>query len=150
MKELVLSRGKLAIVDDADFDWLSQWKWSYATVGYAVRRKRASEDKPGTIVYMHRAVLGFPTAKEIDHINRNKLDNRRLNLRAATRRSNAANTSAPITNTSGVVGVQAHRGGWMARCGKQYLGWFKDMAPAIAIRRRAESERENIYAKEIT
>jgi len=149
MKHLPLSRGKISIIDDADFDWLSQWKWSCAANGYAVRRKGAGESEPGTVIYLHRVIMGFPTGKEVDHINRNKLDNRRSNLRIADRSLNASNMSAPRRNSSGVVGVQAHAGGWMARIRvgnkNRYLGWFKDIALAIAARNQAETERLSLY-----
>ena len=36
MKEIPLTKGKVALVDDSDFEWLMQWKWSYASTGYAV------------------------------------------------------------------------------------------------------------------
>ena len=91
MKTIPLSRGLEAIVDDEDYEWLSQWKW-YALKSpgtyYVVR-----EEKKGSFIYMHRLIMGLRPGdgSEVDHINRNGVDNRRGNLRIVTHRENAYN-----------------------------------------------------------
>lgn len=92
MKRISLSQGKFALVDDEDFEFLSQWKWSFHK-GYAVRT--VSRIKNGKLVskhaYMHREVNETPDGFITDHINGNKLDNRRANLRSCTSSQNAGN-----------------------------------------------------------
>ena len=85
-----LSRGKIAIVDDADYDWLvAMGKWTLHSMGYAYRWDRSV--KPNKCILMHRVVNKTPDGLETDHINGNKLDNRSSNLRAATRTLNSFN-----------------------------------------------------------
>ena len=127
MKKIPLTQGKFSIVDDSDFEWLNQWKWHYLNIGYAARRDYSQK---GKYVYMHRLIIGFPTNYQADHINRNKLDNRRSNLRMATKSQNMVNTDLRITNTSGYRGVywDKNRNKWVAEImihyKKKHLGRF--------------------------
>jgi len=92
-EEILLSNGMITIVDKQDYDYLVQWKWRYSTNGYAVRQTK-SKGKTKNI-FMHRVILGLDILGiETDHINRNKLDNRRINLRIATRSQNNTNKNA--------------------------------------------------------
>lgn len=96
MKEIPLTRGQVALVDDEDFDWLMQWKWRtqslpsfrgfYAARGVGPRGQH-------TTVYMHRLILGLQPGdgRQGDHINHNTLDNRRSNLRIVTLQENRWN-----------------------------------------------------------
>lgn len=87
-----LSQGKEVIVDEDDYSWLIQWKWLY---------KPSQDGRPGyaicyqhkKVIYMHRLIMSAPSHSEIDHINGNPLDNRRFNLRLATRQENSSNQS---------------------------------------------------------
>jgi len=102
-----LTQGQFAIVDDADFDWLNQWKWhAYwnptAHSFYAMRNSKVGELKKRRVIRMHAAIIGHPGA---DHKNRNGLDNQRQNLRVATKSQNAANSRLSCRNTSGIRGV---------------------------------------------
>lgn len=106
MKEIPLSQGKFALVDDEDYEWLSSWHW-YTFKGnttlYAARKER--DGSTYKTVFMHRVVLNAPKAMEVDHINSNGLDNRRENLRNCTRSQNLMNTRIRSDNTSGYKGV---------------------------------------------
>jgi hypothetical protein len=88
-KEIPLTKGKVAIVDDEDFEWLNQWKWYYSSFGYA----RRSTEKGGkkTIIYMHKLILGIPNKLKGDHVDGNTLNNQRFNLRPATHQQNLFN-----------------------------------------------------------
>jgi hypothetical protein len=54
---------------------------------------------------MHRLIMNAPTDRQVDHVNGDRLDNRRANLRLATQRENSANTRKRSSNKSGVKGV---------------------------------------------
>jgi len=92
MKHIELTKGKFAIVDDEDYELLSRFKWCY-NGKYAVRGQWNSESKCTDIISMHRFLTGFPDDKQIDHINGDKLDNRRSNFRACSGKENQRNMS---------------------------------------------------------
>jgi hypothetical protein len=108
MKKIKLSQGKYALVDDEDFSRLSKRKWSAAkqadgtfyAVGYlgTINKKETNE-------YMHRVIMNCPKGKFIDHINHNKLDNRKKNLRICSIQENNRNMKIFRNNTSGYKGV---------------------------------------------
>jgi hypothetical protein len=92
MKEIPLTQGKVALVDDENYDYLNQWKWcahGYRNRVCAVRTKNI-KGKYITII-MARLILDAPEGKQVDHINLDALDNRRCNLRLCTNRQNHAN-----------------------------------------------------------
>ena len=83
-REIPLTQGRVALVDDADYEWLSQWKWCYAA-GYAVRSIRNPDGKPRQKhIKMHRLIAGAKDGEWVDHRNLNTLDNQRHNLRCCT------------------------------------------------------------------
>lgn len=92
MKKIKLTQGKYALVDDEDYEWLSQWKWYFKKTGisgYAVRG--VFNGKNMSKIFMHREIAKTPTGLLTDHINRKKLDNRRKNLRVVTHSENSKN-----------------------------------------------------------
>jgi hypothetical protein len=105
--------GATAIVDDDDFAWLSVYRWS--VYEYAVRQQW-SHGRPKTI-YMHREIVAAPDGVQVDHINGDKLDNRRANLRLVTRNQNAQNLrGARADSRIGLRGVErTHSGRFRAR-----------------------------------
>lgn len=89
-----LSKGKFAVVDAADFEWLSRFKWSaqrsrrtFGDVWYARRRARG-----GRKMYMHRLIMDAPDGVHVDHKDGDGLNNTRSNLRFATRTQQCYNT----------------------------------------------------------
>jgi len=139
MKKIPLSQGKFAIVDDADFDWLNQWKWSAhknRNTFYAGRKIRVGLKRK--LLLMHRLILGldFGDERQGDHINMDGLDNRRKNLRIATNAQNRRNRGKQANNTSGYKGVtwRKQRKKWQAHIqvkGKvKHLGYFTDPVEA--------------------
>lgn len=118
MKEILLSKGKVAIVDDEDFDRISVHKWSFLSSGYAYRFERGKNYRTTgseKCILMHRFILGIDDSREVDHINRNKLDNRRQNIRPCTSSQNKFNKEKPLSNRSGFKGVYPHtKGRWKA------------------------------------
>lgn len=134
MKFIYLTQGKKTKVDDEDFQLLSQYKWHVTSGGYA-----ATNIKNGTgykYVKMHRLLMNPSQEFEIDHINRDALDNRKANLRIVTHQQNMFNRG-PVANTSskfrGVSWIKREKK-WLAQLsymGKQlHLGYFDDEVAA--------------------
>jgi hypothetical protein len=94
-KEIPLTKGQVAIVDAADYEWLSKFKWyatkSTGTSYYATRIEYVGKGKSKTY-YMHRDILKPKSDERIDHINLDKLDNRKVNLRICSHQQNCFNT----------------------------------------------------------
>jgi hypothetical protein len=128
VKEIPLSQGKVAVIDDKDFEKVSKYNWCYSsTIGYAVS---TTKEHGGRAILMHRYILDAPSGKVTDHINRDKLDNRRSNLRLCSSAENKCNMGVRSHNKSGYKGVY-----WMPNRGKyqvtirhkktpMYLGLF--------------------------
>lgn len=115
---IFLTRGKVAFVDQEDFKRVNQYNWYYNTNGYAYRRiylGGGRKNEKAKHLSMHRFVLGEDSsiALDIDHINGNRLDNRRMNLRFASRSQNNANMKLRKDNSSGHKGVY-----WQSRINK--------------------------------
>jgi hypothetical protein len=101
--------GKFAIVDSEDFEWLSTWKWQYINSGYANRVTnvggRISVGGAYVNIPMHRAITKCEKGLVVDHINGNKLDNRKENLRVCSHTQNLWNSSYSKRGVSGYRGV---------------------------------------------
>ncbi len=134
MKYITLTAVQVAIVDDADYAWLSKYRW-YAGFDkptqndYAKRHLAVGVNKYKKIK-MHRDILGVTDPKiQVDHKNGDTLDNRRENLRVATSSQSNANRRRNKNNKSGFKGVtwDKRKQTWRATIyhGKQYhLGYF--------------------------
>ena len=109
MKEILLTLGELAIVDDDDFVRINAHKWR-CKHGYAVRTSSRKLGKQKMIL-MHREIANIPGDMQTDHVNGDKLDNRRENLRVCTGSQNQANKRKGTNNTSGRKGVTWHKAG---------------------------------------
>src|SRR3990167_6376904 len=85
MIAIKLTKGKVTLIDKKDFMKLSQKDYYFNGKGYAARGQRIGPRKfnKTLCIYMHREILNAPEGVEVDHINGNKLDNRRFNLRLA-------------------------------------------------------------------
>lgn len=132
------SCGKLIILNPADEEYFSRWSWCL-TAGYPSRR--VTYDKGvSCIEYLHHLIIGYPpTGKQVDHINRNKLDNRRENLRFVTPQQNLLNRAV---KAKGVCFDNTHKK-WKAYYDKITLGQpkkrinigtFKTREEAVAAR----------------
>jgi len=102
LRRIKLTQGKFALVDDEDFEWLSQWKW-YAqkscNIFYA--KTHIYKNDKRTTIGMHSLLLN---AKQIDHKDGNGLNNQKENLRACTHSQNQMNMR-PIGGSSKYKGV---------------------------------------------
>jgi len=133
MNKIVLPNNAFSLVSDEDYHEISQYKWCDNGNGYVCRN--TSEGK----IYMHRLIaqrMGLDASLHVDHINRDRKDNRRENLRSANKSLNGANRTAPLNNTSGRKGVTQIKGTnlWMAQISKDgkriYIGVFDDKESA--------------------
>lgn len=86
-RKIHLGKRKFAIVDDEDYGFLNRWKWSFNR--YAYRGKKVDGKQKN--ISMHRVVMDVEKGQQVDHINGNKLDNRKANLRIATHSDNTHN-----------------------------------------------------------
>lgn len=143
MKYIALSQGEIAIVDDEDYEELNQHKWCIRT-GYAIRWQKGK--KPPRRIDMHRHILKAPPNLLVDHINGNKSDNRKFNLRLATHSQNHANQMKRRRATSEYKGVcwKKRERKWSAQAaylGKSYhLGHFNsEREAALAYNQKASS-----------
>lgn len=134
-----------ALIDGADAAWVNQWRWCL-TRGYAIRRERRENNRT---VYLHRELLGLPRVgdgRQGDHIDRDRMDNRRANLRVVTSGENRQNVSSKPGSSSRYRGVyfDKRRTKWCARIvinrAHKHLGYFdiedEAGAAALAARRR--------------
>ncbi|MEK6878312.1 MAG: HNH endonuclease [Nanoarchaeota archaeon] len=140
MKLIKLTQDKFAKVDDRDFGKVNQYKWYFSNKqGAATQihisgsnwRERTQRKKT---ILMHRFILDAPKYVEVDHINGNRLDNRRKNIRLCAHADNMRNLKLRKDNTSGYKGVTKSYGKWTAHI--QFnkkginLGYFKDKKDA--------------------
>ena len=106
IKKIKLTQGKFAIVDEDDYERINKYKWGYLKTKdgniYAQRGHRLNDNRT---LYMHRFIMGEPKGKYVDHINRNGLDNRKVNLRISNNHLNQYNRKLNKNNTSGYNGV---------------------------------------------
>lgn len=154
MKEIQLTHGKVAIVDDDDFSELSKFKWrtqkGYKTL-YAVRWGRDNGSQH--MVFMHRVILNAPDGMEVDHKDGNGLNNMRENIRVASHAQNQANMSKHVDNKSGYKGVAWHRqnGKWRAEIRVKdqriHLGLFDDPSDAACAYDDAAREMLGEFAR---
>jgi hypothetical protein len=138
--QIPLTQGKWATVDEEDAPFLAQYRWCTTMCGsghvYAATTFWNPATKKARMVYMHRLLLDAAQGVQVDHENNNGLDNRRSNIRVATRSQNMGNQSPGSRNTSGYKGASfnRHYGKWLAQinCDKKhyFLGWHRDAESA--------------------
>lgn len=85
MREIPLTRGFVAVVDDADYRRISAFKWCAQVINGAVYAARRDG---GRYLYMHRVILNAPRGVQVDHRKGNTLDNRKSKLRLCSPRNN--------------------------------------------------------------
>lgn len=129
MKYITLAGGQSAVVDDSDYEVLIKWKWRLGSSGYPARRNSiANSDKP-TWITMHRLIMEFPVG-QVDHINGDKLDNRRCNLRLCTHKENHRNNRVKAHRLYKGISWSKREGMWRATITVNqkfhYIGYFRN------------------------
>jgi hypothetical protein len=112
MKEIALSGkkgiGKIALVDDEDFDQLNKHRWCCNGAGYACRGVNLGKGKVKPI-FMHREIICTPQGMCTDHVDGDKLNNQKSNLRICNQSQNSLNRNRQSTNTTGYKGVSIRK-----------------------------------------
>lgn len=154
-KEILLSRGKFALVDDGDYEFLMQWKWcarSNSKVFYAGRNMRTWPGRK--TILMHNVVLPPKPGFTVDHINGDGLDNRKANLRLATKQQQMGNRKQLSGTTSRFKGVwrsDSKSRPWksaISKDGKPFcLGYFYTEEEAAEAYDVASKEKYGEFAK---
>ena len=152
MKEIKLTQGKVAIVDDEDFERLNQFKWYAHKSRHCFYAGRNSIKRK--TIKMHREILSIQNSMKIDHRNGNGLDNRKENLRICTNQQNCFNRKhSHKDNNLGIKGVH-----WNKECNKFlaqimlsgkkiYLGVFNVLGDADSAYRFAEEKYFREFAR---
>lgn len=154
-RTISLTQGKVAIIDAADFERINQWKWhavfkKHRDTWCAARTVR--NGKKCRTVLMHRVILVAPDGMDVDHRDGDGLNNRRSNIRVATKQQNNFNKAIQRNSSSGRKGVS-----WNASCSKWhayisvnrrkiYLGLFIDKEDAA----KAYEDAAKAFAGEFT
>lgn len=121
-----LTKGKFTIIDAEDYDKVGKWKWCINTNGGAVRTRKVNSKSKG--IQMSRFILNLTNPKlVVDHINGNRLDNRKENLRICTQQQNIWNTRKRSDNTSGYKGVHFDDVKWRNKKWRAQISYNKKL-----------------------
>ncbi len=151
--KIPLTQGKFAIIDDEDYPLISSYKWYYDQIGYAatnLSRKKFGKQSHHTL-RMHVLLLGKKNGYEIDHVNKNGLDNRRINIRLCRHAENIHNAKMRKDNTSGYFGVKRNGRNWCAQIWNNMkqinLGTYKTKTEAALAYNQAALKYHGEFAK---
>jgi hypothetical protein len=142
-----LGDGCYAYVDAADYEWLRPWNWQICSSGYAARHEK------GRLILMHRQIMQPPKGMVVDHIDGNKVNNCRFNLRVCTRKENVRNKRRRSNSSSRFKGVGYYKRSrkWCAKIScmgeRIWLGYFTDEVEAARAYDRAAVEYFGEYAR---
>ena len=154
-KEIKLTRGMVAVVDDDDYDWLSKWSWcahKHKGKYYAERGIRERGTCFQKTIRMNREILSAPDCFQVDHIDGDSLNNQKHNLRVCTDSQNKFNRGVSKRNKSGYKGVHwnAQRKKWCASIqenkNKFVLGFFEESVDAAKAYDEAAKKHHGRFA----
>ena len=157
MIEIPLTQGQVALIDDEDYDLVSQYKWCASwnkrTKSYYAKTNIRKADGTWTMLQMHRLIMNAQKDEQVDHINHDTVDNRKSELRLCTHSQNSHNQGRNSKNTSGYKGVHWYKRDkkWQAQIklnGKKiHLGYFSTPEEAHAAYCKAALELHGEFAK---
>lgn len=143
MKYLLAHQGTKVLVSDHMFEALSKYKWYITPHGYV--RRATSKNGRTVNMFMHRQIMNALPGSIVDHINRNKLDNRLENLRFVTHGENRINSKLNSNNKSGYRNIHRHhyKDLWILaykRNNKRIRIYRKDLNELLAIREKRRQD----------
>lgn len=144
MKQIPLTQGKFALVDDWNYEWLLSWSWSAKwdkhTQSYYAKRAEGKHPHQKTI-YMAREIMKTPAKMVCDHINHDTLNNQEKNLRNVTVSQNNMNSRLRCDNELGEKNIYRNRKGYIVRIKLNkksvFNKYFKTLKEAILARNNA-------------
>jgi len=145
LKIIYTKKNEEIFVDDDDYEWLNQYTWHIGK-GYAARARWLSDGDGGKRIMMHRQIMSAQKGEIIDHIDRNRKNNQRSNLRICSYAENARNHKVLKCNKSGVTGVTWNKQNqkWIViitiNKERLYLGLYSSFEEAVNVRKKAEIE----------
>lgn len=154
MKEIKLTQGKVAIVDDDVYERENGRKWHAFRGGNGIwyASRKSSFPKQKTIL-LHREIMNAPPDMQVDHINRNGLDCRRENMRLCSHIENQYNKDTYLNNKSGYKGIRWHKRDkrWQARITVDrkviHIGYFVTAEEAARAYDEAARKHHGRFAK---
>lgn len=151
MEYLKLSDGTEVMLDAEDYNFFSRWKWQLSPSGYVARSAQVCNIRKR--VYLHRLIMECPSNKVVDHIDKNRLNNQKLNLRVCTTTQNIVGASGSLKSEVKYKGVSyAYFNGikvltkYRARINDLNLGCFDNPVDAAIAYDKKAFELYGIYA----
>lgn len=154
-REIKLTQGKATLVDDDDFEWLSQWKWYANKQGnkyYAMRNVSIGNGRH-RVIRIHREIIQTPEGMYTDHIDGDGLNNQKSNLRICTNQQNQFNRGGSNGTSSKYKGVHWYKQTkrWHARIkingGLNHIGYFNNEEEAAIAYNEAAVKYYGEFAK---
>lgn len=147
----ITNKGEKFVIDAEDFDRVKDYCWRKDRKGYIIANGRNGSNK---IVWLHRIIMRAKDDEIVDHINWDKSNNKKSNLRIATKTQNNINIKRKSNNTSGYTGVSVLKNGKYKSSisinGKKYhLGTFDELKDAVKTRHKAEQILHGEWSGEI-
>jgi len=150
MKEILITQGKVALIDDEDYDRVANIKWVAVRnrrIWYAYRWSKGGE-KNRHKIWMHRLIMNTPKGMVVDHIDHDGLNNQKHNLRNCTQKENKLNSRG--SSKTGYLGVYFCRNTIIAQVyinGKnKHIGNFKTVQEAAKSRDKYVSQLRGEFA----
>lgn len=151
MKEIKLTQGKVALVNDEDYEWLNQWKWlAHKVRGIYYAKRNIWINNKRKLVGMHRIIMDTLENMEVDHKDHDTLNNQRHNLRNCFHKQNLRNQKPNKQSTSQYLGVYSNGGKFIAKIGVNgksiYLGTKETLEQAVILRDGAAKKYSGEFA----